>query len=417
LTGCPDTPLSLSELKEIIAAEGIVVQFQQILSARNHSVIGCEGLIRGLSPEGYLLPPLSLFDAARSHGLALELDRLCREKVLASFRNLLDSEKNHLLFVNLETSFLSSETVGSGYFLDQAVRNGIPPPNIVIEFVESLTADSGALLRFVNAYSECGFNIALDDVGTGHSNFERISLMRPDIIKVDRSIISGIATNYYKQEIFRSLANLSQGIGSLILAEGVETGEEALSCLELGADLFQGYYFARPCDRTGLDPAEAEQRLTDAANDYKIKCIDTVNARRRRNKLYQKAARRVIRELEGRPPERFEGVLRQTLLHFDFIDALYVVNDEGIQQTDTVMKGPENRNVNPLFQAARKQEDLSYKEYFYQLINTDLERYTTDHYISFATGNLCITLSQLFRGCNGRRYILCMDFLAGDRSI
>ncbi|NPU85668.1 MAG: EAL domain-containing protein [Syntrophaceae bacterium] len=417
MTNCSSAPLSLSELKEIIAAEGIIVHFQQILSTRNHSVIGCEGLIRGLSPDGRILPPLSLFDAARRHGLTLEFDRLCREKVLASFRKLLDYKKNYLLFLNLETSFLSSETVGSGYFLNQVIRNGIPPANIVIEFVESRTADTGALLWFVKAYGECGFNIALDDVGAGHSNFDRISLLRPNIIKVDRSIISGVAADYFKQEIFRSLANLSQSIGSLILAEGVETREEAIRCLEYGADLFQGYYFARPRDRTILVPDEAEQKLTDVANDYKIKCIDMVKARRLQNKLYQKAARSVIRRLEGKPPAAFEGELREAMSQFDFIDALYVVDDGGIQQTDTVMKGSINRNVNPLFQAARKHEDLSYKEYYFQLINTDLKRYTTDHYISFATGNLCITLSHLFQGSNGHRYILCMDFLADDRSI
>ncbi|PKN33737.1 MAG: hypothetical protein CVU61_11485 [Deltaproteobacteria bacterium HGW-Deltaproteobacteria-19] len=417
MTHCSSAPLSLSELKEIIAAEGIIVHFQQILSTRNHSVIGCEGLIRGLSPDGRILPPLPLFDVARRHGLTLELDRLCREKVLSSFSKLLDSKKNYLLFLNLETSFLSSETVGSGYFLDQVLRNGIPPANVVIEFVESRTADTGALMRFVNAYSECGFNIALDDVGAGHSNFDRISLLRPDIIKVDRSIISGIAADYFKQEIFRSLANLSQSIGSLILAEGVETREEALCCIEHGADLFQGYYFARPHNRTCLVSDEAEQKLTDVASDYKIRCIEMVKARRLQNKLYQKAARSVIRRLEGKPPEAFEGALSEAMSQFDFIDALYIVNDEGVQQTDTVMKGAVNRSINPLFQAAKKYEDLSYKEYYFQLINTDLKRYTTDHYISFATGNLCITLSHLFQGSNGHCYILCMDFLAGDRSI
>ncbi len=132
MTHCSSAPLSLSELKEIIAAEGIIVHFQQILSTRNHSVIGCEGLIRGLSPGGRILPPLPLFDAARRHGLTLELDRLCRKRSCPPSASSLIPKKLSA-FPQPGTSFLSSETVGSGYFLDQVLRNGIPPANVVIE--------------------------------------------------------------------------------------------------------------------------------------------------------------------------------------------------------------------------------------------------------------------------------------------
>lgn len=416
MTGCQRVPLSLSEFKEIIAAEGIVVRFQQILSARNHSVIGFEGLIRGLSRDGRIIPPLVLFDAARRHGLTLELDRLCREKVLASFGGILALQKNSLLFLNLETSFLSSKIVGSGYLLDQVVRHKIPPANIVIEFVESRTVDTGALIRFVNAYRACGLNIALDDVGTGHSNFDRISLLRPNIIKVDRSIISGITGNYFQQEIFRSLANLARSIGSLTLAEGVETEAETMSCIEYGADLLQGFYFAEPRDLPDLMTGGEERKLTDLASAYRFKTIATVKARRLQNKRYRKTTRGIIRKLEERLPGAFDDVLKEAVAAFDCIDALYIVNEEGIQQTDTVMKGSLSRCINPIFHAASKNENLSYKDYFYQLINTDLKKYTTDHYISFATGHLCITLSHLFRAGDGNRYILCVDFLAGERS-
>lgn len=416
MTACQRAPLSLPELKEIIATERIAVQFQQILSARNHSAIGFEGLIRGLSPDGGVLPPLLLFDAARRYGLVLELDRLCREKVLASFGDILALHKNYLLFLNLETSFLSSKIVGSGYLLDQVVRHKIPPANIVIEFVESRTADTDALIRFVNAYRGCGLNIALDDVGTGHSNFDRICLLRPNIIKVDRSIISGITGNYFQQEIFRSLANLSKSIGSLTLAEGVETEEETLCCIEYGADLLQGFYFARPRDLPDLMTGGAERKLTELALAYKVKRIGMVKARRSESKRYQKTTRRIIRKLAGGFPGAFDEALREAIAAFDCIDALYIVNEEGIQQTDTVMKGTISRSVNPIFHAASKNENLSYKDYFYQLINTDLKKYTTDHYISFATGHLCITLSHLFKARDGNRYILCVDFLVGERS-
>ncbi|MDD5167719.1 MAG: EAL domain-containing protein [Syntrophales bacterium] len=407
--------LSSSNLKEIISNERIVVEFQSILSARNHSISGFEGLIRGKDRDGSLIPPIFLFDAAGEHGLTLELDRLCREKVLAAFGTIHHFQKNSLLFLNLETSFLSSKVVGSGYLLDQVTRHKIPPANIVIEIVESKTPDTGALVRFVNNYRECGLNIALDDVGTGHSNFDRISLLRPNIIKVDRSIISGIATNYFKQEIFKSLTNLSKSIGSLTLAEGVETQEEVIHGIEYGADLMQGFFFSRPKDIKLPVSNEEEQRLADILLAFRMKRIDIVKARRRQNKRYQKTVRGIVRRIQGKSPEEIDAVLREIMDLSESIDALYIISDEGIQVTDTIMKKSRRERINPVFRAASKNENLSHKDYFYQLINTDLKRFTTDRYISFATGNLCVTLSHLFSGENGRLYILCTDFLAGGR--
>jgi EAL domain-containing protein (putative c-di-GMP-specific phosphodiesterase class I) len=407
--------ISLPELKEIIANERIVAQFQSILSARNHSIIGIEGLIRGKTRDGNLISPILLFDTAREYDLTLELDRLCREKVLAVFENIYHFRKNSLLFLNLETSFLSSKVVGSGYLLNQIERYKIPLVNIVIEIVESKTVDTASLLNFVRAYRECGLNIALDDVGTGHSNFDRISLIRPDIIKVDRSIISGMATNYFKQEIFKSLSNLSKNIGCLTLAEGVETQEEVFCCIEYGADLLQGYFFSRPKDINHQELDEEERKLEDILLAYRMEQIDVVKARRLQNKQYQKIVQSIIRKIQENSLKEIDAVLKDIVDLSPLIDALYIIDDEGIQITDTFMKKGMHQLINPVFRAANKNENLSHKDYVYQLINTDLTKYTTDRYISFATGNLCVTLSHLFKGENDRIYILCTDFLAGDR--
>jgi len=407
--------LSLSMLEEIIAEERVFVEFQSILSARNHSIIGFEGLIRGKTRHGGLIPLVFLFEAAREHGISLDLDRLCREKVLAAFRTIHRFQKNSLLFLNVETSFLSAEIVGSGYLLDQLTRHEIPPANIVIEIVESESVDTGALIRFANTYRECGLNIALDDVGTGHSNFDRISLLRPNIIKIDRSIINGMATNYFKQEIFKSLINLSKSIGSLTLAEGVETKEETIRCIEYGADLLQGYFFSRPRDIRRPGANEEEQKLEDLLLAFRMKQIDIVKARRLQNKQYQKAVQAIIRRIQGKSVEEIDALLRDIVVKTDSIDALYIINDKGIQITDTIMKKSRPRRINPVFRAASKSENLSHKDYFYQLINTDLKRFTTGRYISFATGSLCVTLSHLFKGENNHLCILCTDFIVAAR--
>lgn len=407
---CP-SDLSCSTLKDIILKKRVFVEYQPILSARNHLIVGVEGLIRGRADDESVIAPLSLFDAARRHGLTLELDRLCREKILESFRSLHHGQENILLFLNIETSFLSAEVVGSGYLLDQVRCHKIPPSNIVIEIVESKTPDTASLLLFVNAYRQCGFNIALDDVGTGHSNFDRMSLLKPDIIKVDRSIISGMATNYFKQEIFKSLSNLAKNIGCLTLAEGVETQEEVLCGIEYGADLLQGYFFSRPKPLNGRVQADDEQKLKDLLSVFKSKQIDRVKSKRLQNERYQEAVQEIVRSIQQKSIADVHALLKICIDQSDILDAVYIINSEGVQITQTIMKENRRRSINPVFRAANVNEDLSHKDYVYQLIHAGLPRYTTDRYISFATGNLCVTLSHWFEDENNRPCILCTDFL------
>jgi len=91
-----------------------------------------------------------------------------------------------------------------------------------------------------------GFSVALDDVGTGHSNLERIARIKPDIIKIDRCLIHDLDQERYRYIVVRSLRNLAQSIGALVLAEGLETEGEALAALDLDINLHQGYYYAKP---------------------------------------------------------------------------------------------------------------------------------------------------------------------------
>jgi len=145
-----------------------------------------------------------------------------------------------------------------------------------------------------------------------------------------------------------------------------------------------------------------------------MKKIDVVKARRLQNKQYHKTVRRIIRRIQGKSPEEVNTLLRTFVNESDTIDALYIINYEGIQITDTVMKTDDRQIINPVFRATNKNENLSHKDYVYQLINTDISHYTTDRYISFATGNHCVTLSRSFKGDQNHPCILCTDFLVRE---
>jgi EAL domain-containing protein (putative c-di-GMP-specific phosphodiesterase class I) len=235
---------------DILKQASIQAVYQPIVSVVQQRVVGVEGLSRGMDPvDGAPVSPLDLFARAeeldrqqaagtpcRNHALCIlqtrmrqydtwrhriMLDRLCRNRCLEGFRPLFDAAPETQLFLNLDASIIDA-AAGSDYLMRQAEAAGIPPENIVIELNESHIQQVAPLVRFVNRYRKAGFLIALDDMGAGFSNLDRISLLEPDIIKLDRSLVQGVTRSYHKQEVFRCMVGLANKVGAIVVAEGVE---------------------------------------------------------------------------------------------------------------------------------------------------------------------------------------------------
>lgn len=338
----------------------------------------------------------------------IQLDRLCRTVILDGYRKIQREKKDALLFLNFESSLLNSVAPGNGHLLEQVTNRDISPSDIVIEIVESHVRRTASLIEFVDFYRSNGFLIALDDVGAGYSNFDRIVAIRPDILKVDRSILKGLEKDYYKQEVFKSLGNLARKTGALILAEGIETEEEALCAMDLNADLAQGYLFARPQLHDPVIDGQARMvvsRLKDAFSRYKI---GEIGKAKERHELYDAAVRVILEGLLHRASRDFNEVLSGLIDRSSCVEALYILDDHGIQSTDTVLRGS-GAIRNRIFHGARRGDDLSLKEYFYLPVSLGLPKYTTESYISLATGNLCRTIAVPFTGHDDRLYVLCVD--------
>ena len=182
----------------VIDSGDIYVDFQPIFSLNTKKVIGMEALSRGVY-EGEIVSPYFMFTYARENGVVLKLDRLCREKAMKAFSS---QSSEAMLFINFETSVLNEVISGTGEILRTAEENRLSSRNIVIELNESLVKDNANLLKFVDFYRSRGFLIALDNVGTGFDTLNRIRLVNPDIIKIDKMIVTGIESNNYNQEEF-----------------------------------------------------------------------------------------------------------------------------------------------------------------------------------------------------------------------
>jgi EAL domain-containing protein (putative c-di-GMP-specific phosphodiesterase class I) len=398
------------DIHAVLRERSMRSHFQPIISIRGKKVIGLEALARATNPQsGQAIPPVHLFDAAHRHQQSLQLDRLCRESALSGFATVAGLDPDLILFVNVDASGLSRSTAESTALIRMTEEHGIPPERVVIEIIESKIHDAGALQRFVAAHRKRGFLIALDDMGTGHSNLERIPTIKPDIIKLDRSLIQDIDREYHKQELFDFFIKMAHRIGVFVVVEGIETEAEALSCLERGADLVQGFYFARPqapdptCLERGLEYAS---RLRAVLTDHMVRKFTN---RKLMYKQYNDIAARIAAVVEMSNPADYEVVIENALHRFPSAECAYVIHESGRQITPIIFNPACNhRRRGTIFGPSPAGGNQSAREYFMYL-GTHQRRYVTHPYVSMATGNVCVTISNRVSLNSGESYVVCVD--------
>ena len=233
-------------LTNLMLADRLVCHCQPIVRAAgdNLRLEGYEFLLRGIEPTGNVVGPDRLFGAARNPSLLFQLDRHARLKAVESA---VSFNLDCCLFIN----FVPSAIYDPSACLQTTVRaielHGIRHEQVVFEVVESEAyEDFRHLKSIVDFYRQHGFRIALDDFGSGFNNLTTLLSLRPDFIKLDKSLTSGVLHDHLHQDIVGRMIELAHAAGIEIVAEGVETIDSLNLLRELGSDLFQGYLFGKP---------------------------------------------------------------------------------------------------------------------------------------------------------------------------
>lgn len=396
-------------IEEIISGEYVTTYYQPLISFKRKQIVGFEALSRGVNRyDGSLISPASLIKEAEKYGLILELDRLFRRKALENFIGYHRRNRQALLSINLD-SFAIRTALGSKHLLKSVEECGIDPSCIIIEILESDVDDISVLVDFVTSYRSRGFMIAMDDFGAGYSNWDRIVRLKPDIIKLDMSIIRGIDSDFLKQEVARSLIKLSHNTGSLVVAEGIENAEEALKILELNADMLQGYFLSRPLPPGELDTEIVKERIDDVTISFRNARNIRLATQERELREFNSLTERIIENLAVSDPCLFDQILIDAATGIEGIECLYILDERGIQVSETVV----NVDIRDylkcrIFHPDDIYSDQSNKEYYFNLVNGH-DRFVSEPYISTATGNMCITISRNYLNCNGEKRILCVD--------
>jgi PAS domain S-box-containing protein len=219
------------------ALRGLFMAYQPIMRAYDHSVYAYEALMRCREPA---MSPLEIIASAEALGRVEELGRRVRSLVAKAVAE--HHERHVQFFVNLHPMEMRT---------DLLLRSDEPlipvASRVVLEVTErAQLAAAGDLALTLQSLRHAGFRVALDDLGEGYAGLSWLVKLTPDIAKLDMSLIRDIHTSKMKRELVASLVGVCRRARTMVVAEGVENEAEAAMLMDLGCELLQGYYFAKP---------------------------------------------------------------------------------------------------------------------------------------------------------------------------
>ena len=208
-------------LRNLTSDGQVTTVLQPIWDLATESLIGYEALTR-LDPVYGLSGPAEAFDVAEQTGRVHDLDVICATSALAAAARLPGEPR---VFVNLSPLTLDLDAEGSDWF-PAAVRDaGLSVEQIVIEVTERFGARTNSVVKALARMREQGFEIALDDVGTGNSGLEMLRRVGAEYVKIDASIVRAAAAEPNARAVLLAMATFAQQTGSFVIAEGIEDTE------------------------------------------------------------------------------------------------------------------------------------------------------------------------------------------------
>ncbi len=377
--------------------------YQPIFSLSHQRVIGHEGLLRASDAQERPLSPLALIADARQRGELVVLDRLAR---MLHVLNRPGGERQWL-FLNVHPEVFIDAAAKSGFMVDLLAHAGLAANDVVIEVLEDAIRDEARFTETVERLRAAGFLIALDDFGAGHSNFDRVWTVRPEIVKLDRSFAVRMEHDAGARRLMPRIVNLLHEAGSLVLLEGIETETQARIALDSDIDFVQGYYFARPAPHPE-NSADARQRIAALWQDFTTREAAASVGQHELIAPYRNALGYAsVLIAAGRPPEEAcAGFLELPLANFCYLldrTGRQIGENKWGNRGGSAYPSPRFR---PLANASEAR--WSRRPYFRRAIRQLDRVQVTRPYLSATTAELCVTLSVGFLR-QGEPCVLCGD--------
>ncbi len=245
----------MSELRQAIADDGLLVHYQPKVSFSLGRMVGVEALVRWPHPVHGLIPPEDFIPLAERTGLIGPLTRWVLERAIRQCRNWEQVGLHMNVAVNLSTHTLyDPQLLSTVKYLLQTY--GVAPSQLTLEITESMLMEEPERAHDVLAdLRALGVSIAIDDFGTGYSSLAYLKRIPIDEVKIDKAFVFGLGVDADPADaaIVRAVVAMARPLQCEVVAEGVETVETWTFLHELGCDLAQGYYFSHPLSAAALE--------------------------------------------------------------------------------------------------------------------------------------------------------------------
>jgi diguanylate cyclase (GGDEF)-like protein/PAS domain S-box-containing protein len=233
-------------LRRSLEKDEMFLNYQPQVEIDTGRLIGVEALVRWNHPDLGLVPPSRFISLAEDTGYINQLGKwvliqACRQMVRWQEAGL------HVPKMAVNLSARQFERGSIATMVGDVLREtGLEPHRLQLEVTESVIMNTGDALVFINDLHSIGVGLAIDDFGTGYSSLAYLKQMPVQTLKIDRSFIKDISTDVNDEAIAIAIIQLGKSMNLSVIAEGVETGEQAAFLLRHGCNLAQGYFFSRP---------------------------------------------------------------------------------------------------------------------------------------------------------------------------
>lgn len=245
-----------SDLRQAESRGELLIHYQPIVSLLNGCLTGFEALIRWQRPGFGLVPPLEFIPVAEETGLIVPIGSWVLREACSQIRAwqlLFPSEPALTIAVNFSAKqFIQPNLVEQ---VKQVLgETHLDPGSLKIEFTESVAMqDAERTTRILSELKALGLGTSIDDFGTGYSSLSYLIRLPLDILKLDRSFVSRMDKNKESRQIVHTIISLADNLGMDVVAEGIETVEQADELKSLGCQYAQGYFFSKPISKGSVE--------------------------------------------------------------------------------------------------------------------------------------------------------------------